>query len=185
MTDYHFVTRWSFHAPMERLWDELGKVEAWAAWMPSGVWKATVRDSGLAMGVGTVADCKVRGFLPYSLRFAVEVTAFEPPTLLKVRSSGDLVGEGKVVLAPRDGGTAVTILWDVRTSQAVVNLLGHAPFVKPLLEKNHGYVMGRVYRALRPRVERGLSSSKRAGATHELPLQRTQGEHNPSSKLRE
>ncbi len=153
MADYHFVTRWSFQAPVERLWEELGQVEAWAAWMPPGVWKATLRGAGPAVGMGTVADCKVRGFLPYTLGFSVEVTAFKPLTLLVVRSAGDLVGEGRVALAPRDGGTAVTILWDVRTSQAVMNMLGHAPFVKSLLEKNHGYVMDRVYRALRPRVE--------------------------------
>lgn len=109
------------------------------------------------MGAGTVADCKVRGFLPYTLRFSVEVTALEPLSLLEVRSSGDLAGEGRVVLAPRGGGTAVTIPWDVRTTRTVVNLLGKAPFVKHLLEKNHGYVMGRVYRALRPRVERSES----------------------------
>jgi uncharacterized protein YndB with AHSA1/START domain len=157
VTTYHLVTRWSFQAPVERVWEELGEVKAWAAWMPPGVWKATVRGSGPAMGVGTVADSKVRGFLPYTLRFSVEVTASEPPTLLEVRSSGDLVGEGRVALSPRDGGTAVTILWDVRTTQAALNLLGHAPFVKPLMEKNHAYVMGRVYRALRPRVERSES----------------------------
>ena len=153
MATYHFVTRWLFQAPIEGLWGRLGKVAAWTDWLPQGVWRGAVRSAAADAGVGTVVDWQVRGFLPYTLRFSTEVTVFEPPTLMAVRSSGDLTGEGRVVLEPRDPGTAVTVYWDVATTHPLFNVVSCLPLIRTVMEKNHRYVMTRVYPALKPAIE--------------------------------
>ncbi len=152
MEIYHLVTKWFFQAPMERVWEELMDVKSWPTWWPS--WrKATYRGSEPKLQVGSLIDNEVRGNLPYSLFFTLEVTLLQPPQLWEMKSSGDLVGTGKFVLEPRDDGTAVTYYWDVGTSNPLFSLLGKLSFVRAMLEKNHGYVMDEGERGLKQRVE--------------------------------
>lgn len=153
METYHFVTNWHFQAPIERVWEELVDVKAWPTWWPS--WrKATLHGAESKSQLGSMIDNEVKGTLPYSLRFTTQVTAFQPPQLLELKSLGDLSGGGKFVLERRDDGTAVTYYWDVATANPVFNLLGKLPFVRAMIEKNHDYVMDEGYRGLKPRVER-------------------------------
>ena len=152
MEMYHFVTRWFFQVPVERLWEEYKDIESWPGWFQSlkGV---SIQSPELPVGLGTVADCVVKGFLPYTLRFQIEVTTFEPPSLVEVRSSGALVGGGKLVLEPQAGGTAVAFHWDVGTTNPILNLLGKLPFAKAMMERNHNHVMANGYRVLKARLE--------------------------------
>ena len=153
METYHFVTNWHFHAPIERVWDEIVNVSAWPTWWPS--WRKAQHRSGESKPqLGSIMDHEVKGTLPYSLRFTTEVVLFQPPQLMETKSSGELVGNGKFVLEQRDDGTAVTYYWDVATTNPVFNLLGKLSFVRAMIEKNHDYVMDEGYRALKQRVEK-------------------------------
>jgi uncharacterized protein YndB with AHSA1/START domain len=149
---YHFVTNWFFHAPIERVWEEIVDTPSWPSWWPS--WKKAASHGSALPQLGAVVDHEVRGGLPYSLRFRTVVTVFQPPRRLDITSSGDLVGTGTFVLEPRDSGTAVTYYWDVGTSNPLLNLLGTLPFARAMMEKNHDFVMDEGYRGLKPRVER-------------------------------
>jgi uncharacterized protein YndB with AHSA1/START domain len=149
----HFVTNWFFRAPVERVWEEIVDIPSWPSWWAS--WrKAAFHGSASPLQLGSVIDHEVRGDLPYSLRFRTVVTRFEPPQLLEIESSGDMVGTGRLVLEPRDHGTAVTYNWDVGLSNPLLNLLGKLSFTRAMLEKNHDYVMDEGYRGLKKRVER-------------------------------
>jgi uncharacterized protein YndB with AHSA1/START domain len=153
METYHLITNWYFEAPIERVWEELTDVRSWPTWWPS--WrKAHFRGSEPRAQLGTTIDNEVKGTLPYSLCFTTEVTIFQSPHLLELKTSGDLVGSGKFVLEERDGGTAVTYYWDVGTANPAFNLMGKLPFAKAMVEKNHDYVMAEGLRGLKPRVER-------------------------------
>jgi len=152
MLMYHFVTRWHFEAPIERVWEEAKNIEAYPSWW-NDLKKAEIRGTETALKLGTVVDCEVRGALPYSLRFAVEVVEFEPPRLIVIRSSGDLVGEGRWVLEEKEGGTMSTFNWDVGTTNPILNLLGKLPFARRMLEKNHDDVMAKGYEIVRSRLE--------------------------------
>jgi uncharacterized protein YndB with AHSA1/START domain len=108
METYHFVTNWYFKAPVESVWKELADVKSWPSWWPS--WrKAEFHGSESKVQLGTITDNEVKGELPYSLRFSNEVTLLQTPYLMENKSSGDLVGKGKIVLEQQDDGTAVTI----------------------------------------------------------------------------
>lgn len=149
---YHFVTNWFFHAPIERVWEELVHVADWPSWWAS--WKSVVvHDSTSEAQVGSMVDHEVRGSVFYTLRFRTVVTALEPPRLLAIASSGDLIGIGTFVLALFHEGTAVTYRWDVRLSNPVLDFLGRLPFVRTLMERNHNSVMEEGYRGLKKRLE--------------------------------
>lgn len=150
---YHFVTKWFFHAPIEGVWEEIVDIPSWPSWWAS--WKkADFHGSVPPLQLGSVIDHEVRGRLPYCVRFRVVVTVFQPPHCLAIASSGDLVGNGTLILEPQDQGTAVTYLWDVGLPHPLLNFLGKLSFTRALLEKNHDSVMDEGYRGLKGRIER-------------------------------
>lgn len=152
MEMYHFVTEWFFKVPVERVWEETSNIEAYPDWW-KGLRKAKMRGPESRLQLGSVADCEVKGFLPFSLRFTVEVTKFEPHHLLEIKSTGDLVGTGKWSLEPKDNGALSTFNWDVGTSNPILNLLAKIPFAKPILEKSHDDVMAKGYEVVQTRIE--------------------------------
>jgi uncharacterized protein YndB with AHSA1/START domain len=157
---YHFVTNWSFEAPVERVWAEIADAHSWPDWWPS-YRKVTALDQASTIQVGSRVATEVKGKLPYSLRFTGEVTGLQAPYLMEIKSSGALVGEGKFVLEERDGGTAVTYYWDVGTANPVLNLLARLPFVRAMIEENHDYVMDEGFRGLKQRLAESRPSPQR------------------------
>ena len=153
MEMYHFITNWFFQTPIEGVWEELIELKSWPAW---GQYfkRVSIRGRGPAEYIGSVAECEVRGTLPYTLRFSIEVTTFQPFTIIAFTSSGDLVGEGKWILESKAGGTAVTFYWDVGTTNPILNLLAKFPFIRAMMEKNHDDVMANIYQALKTKIEK-------------------------------
>ena len=141
---YHFTTRWFFHAPIERVWEEVVATDEWK--------QAAARGNG-TIGVGTIVENEVKGDLPYTLRFTTDATRYEPPFIAEIKSAGDLVGTGKWVLESRDGGTAVTFYWDVGMSNPLFNLISKIPAVKDVMSQNHDGVMEDLYRLTRAKLE--------------------------------
>ncbi len=141
---YHFTTRWFFRAPIGRVWEEVVATEEWK--------QAAARSNG-TVGVGTVVENEVKGDLPYALRFRTRATRYEPPFTAEIKSTGDLVGTGKWVLEPRDGGTAVAFYWDVGMSNPFFNLISKIPAVKDAMTENHDGVMEEYYRLTRAKIE--------------------------------
>jgi carbon monoxide dehydrogenase subunit G len=152
MEMYHFLTKWFFNAPIEKLWKEIEDLDSWPTWS-EGFKKVKIRGPELTAQLGTVADAEVKGSLPYTLHFKLEVTTIQPPTLMEFKSAGDLAGTGKWVLEPRDNGTAVTYFWDVGTTNPIFNLAGKLPFVRKMMEKNHDEVMKSAYQGLKNKVK--------------------------------
>lgn len=152
MEMYHFVTKWFFKVPVERVWEETSNLEAYPSWWKD-LRKAKIRGPESKLQLGSVADCEVKGALPFRLCFTVQVNRFEPPRLLEIESTGDLVGNGKWTLEPKDNGALSTFCWDVGTSNPVLNLLAKIPFAKAVLEKNHDDVMAKGYEVVRARIE--------------------------------
>ena len=152
MEMYHFVTKWFFTVPVERVWEETANIEAYPTWWKN-LKKAKLRGPESKLQLGSIADCEVKGALPFSLRFTVEVTAFEPLHLVEIKSTGDLVGTGKWVLETKDNGTQSLFYWDVGTTNPILNILARIPFVKPILEKSHNDVMEKGYEIVKSRVE--------------------------------
>jgi hypothetical protein len=150
LTTYHFVTDWRFTAPLPKVWSVVLDIERYPGW-----WKNFRRvqiTRGDGKSVGSVIACEVRGSLPYSLNYALEVQEAEEYRHILLRSSGDLVGTGRWEFSEAEPGTVKALyFWDVATTNPLLNLL--APLAKGALARNHEQVMANGYAALRPHVE--------------------------------
>ena len=146
---YHFVTDWRFRAPVRRVWEVLLDIGSYPGWWKNFRRVAITRGDGRS--IGSVIECEVRGSLPYSLRYALEVIEAEEFRHILLRSTGDLVGTGRWAFAEDQGEAQAVYYWDVATTNPILNLV--APFAKGALARNHEQVMANGYAALRPHVE--------------------------------
>jgi hypothetical protein len=147
---YHFVTEWVFQAPLQKVWSVVLDIERYPDW-----WKNFRRvriTRGDGKSVGSVIECEVRGSLPYSLNYALEVLESGAYRHILLRSTGDLVGTGRWAFSEAQPGASNAVYyWDVATTNPILNLI--APLAKSALARNHQKVMANGYAALRPHVE--------------------------------
>jgi Polyketide cyclase / dehydrase and lipid transport len=147
---YHFRTDWVFKAPLATVWTVVLDIEHYPAWWSNFRRVKVLRGDGKS--VGSVIDCEVRGSLPYSLNYALEVMRSDPMRSIDLRSTGDLVGTGRWEFDERSSRDVVaTYFWDVGTANPILNLV--APLARGLLAKNHEQVMASGYAALRRHAE--------------------------------
>jgi len=147
---YHFKTEWEFRASVPRTWsivlDLRHYPERWTNF------RRVTALNGDGESVGSKAECVVRGSLPYSLRYTMEVIDVQHHQSMDLHSTGDLVGTGRwefLQLAPER--CRVTYFWDVAMINPILNLV--TPLARRLLARNHHQVMANGYAALRPHVE--------------------------------
>jgi hypothetical protein len=146
---YHFVTDWRFKSPVQRVWDVILDIQRYPGWWKNFRRVAIGRGDGRS--IGSVIECEVRGSLPYSLRYALEVIESEEYRRILLRSTGDLVGTGRWEFNERELVTSAIYYWDVATTNPILNLI--APLAKRALARNHERVMANGYAALRPHIE--------------------------------
>ena len=146
---YHFVTEWRFKAPLARTWSVVLDIQHYPEWWKNFRRVRLVQGDGKS--IGSIVWCEVRGSLPYSLRYSLEVLEVTEYRHLLLRSTGDLVGTGRWAFSEADGATEATYYWHVATRNPILNLI--APLAKSLLARNHQQVMANGYAALKPHVE--------------------------------
>lgn len=147
---YHFVTDWRLRAPLQKVWPVVLDIERYPGWWKNFRRVRITRGDGTS--VGSVMECEVRGSLPYSLRYALEVKEVDKYRHILLHSTGDLVGTGRWEFSEGEPSTAkVVYYWDVATTNPILNLV--APMAKGALARNHRQVMANGYAALRPHVE--------------------------------
>ena len=150
-TQYHFVTEWRFRAPLKKAWSVVLDIERYPGWWKNFRRVTITRGDGKT--VGSVIECEVRGSLPYSLHYALEVQEADEYRHILLRSTGDLVGTGRWEFSEADASIVnVVYYWDVATTNPILNLI--APLARSALARNHKQVMANGYAALRPHVER-------------------------------
>jgi uncharacterized protein YndB with AHSA1/START domain len=153
---YHFVTHWHVAAPIDDVFDAISHSEAWPSWW-KGVESVTDLGGGDESGIGNRRRYVWKSALPYRLAFEVVTTRIERPHALEGTASGELAGTGRWdIRESPDGGTAVTYVWDVRTTRRWMNALG--PLAAPAFRWNHDYVMRAGGRGLRRLLASRVSS---------------------------
>ncbi len=147
---YHFVTDWRFKAPLQKVWSVVLDIERYPGWWKN--FRRVVITRGDGKTVGSVIECEVRGSLPYSLNYALEVVEAEEYRHILLSSAGDLIGTGRWEFSDVDRSTVKAVYcWDVATTNPILNLV--APLARGALARNHERVMANGYAALRPHIE--------------------------------
>ena len=150
MSEYSFVTNWSFEAPLERVWAEIEDADAWPNWW-KGVLAVELLNDGDADGIGSIRRTTWKSALPYKLTFDSEIVRVEKLKLIEVRAFGQLEGRGLWSFADYDGGTKVQYDWTVITNKGWMNVL--APIAKPFFRWNHDVIMNWGESELRRRIK--------------------------------
>jgi Polyketide cyclase / dehydrase and lipid transport len=138
MVDYHYVSTWQLHAPIEQVWTAISDLEHLPAWY-TGLREARELAPGDSQGVGARVRYVIKGRLPLRLAVEATVTRVVAPRELELRAEGELAGTGRWSLDQQDGITTARYSWDVRTTRAWMNLV--APLARPLFTWNSKGVM--------------------------------------------
>lgn len=158
---YRFVTRWRMAASRREMADVLGDPLDLPRWWPAVYLSAIeVRPPG-PDGLGQRVQLHTRGWLPYTLRWQLEVVQSDYPRGFAIAASGDLNGSGVWTFADENGGTLATFEWNVTAAKPLLRIL--SPIFKPIFAANHRWAM----RTGRESLERELARRRagRGGAT--------------------
>lgn len=137
-TQYAFVTRWQFKAPLPDVWDAIYSSLEWPAWW-KGVLAVTELEKGDEGGIGSVRAYSWRSVLPYQLSFRMRLVEIETHKRMKGQAFGELEGEGEWFFTEKEGITHVEYHWMVFTNKAWMNYLSF--MLKPAFQYNHDVVM--------------------------------------------
>jgi uncharacterized protein YndB with AHSA1/START domain len=150
MAQYRFVDEWFVPAPPEVVYDVIGEGLEYPEWW-GDVFLEAEGDSG-PPAAGKSIRVKVKGYLPFHLRFESEVVECERPERIRMRISGDLSGGGEWRFEPVEGGTRATLDWRPVVNKPVVRQL--TPVLRPLFASNHHWTMRRGQEHILERVRR-------------------------------
>lgn len=137
-TPFDLVSDWRIHAPVEQVWAALTDPTSWPRWWPY-VRSVHTLHEGNANGVGALRRIDWATRLPYRIVIEVESVETVRHQRLRVRSRGQLDGEGLWLLRAEPGITDVTYVWRVTLGRRWMRWL--APLLAPLFRWNHYAVM--------------------------------------------
>jgi carbon monoxide dehydrogenase subunit G len=154
---YRFVTIWTLQAPIEAVWAELSRPEAWPEWW-RGVRRVELVEPGDAAGVGALRRVTMTSTLPYRLTFAVRTVRLDRPHVIEVQSDGDLRGSGRWSLTSAADTTIARYDWNVEVTQVWMRRLD--AIARPLFAWNHDVLMRRGLAGLQRRLANGASGPR-------------------------
>src|SRR5215470_8598193 len=112
--EYHFVTRWRITGTCGEVADVLRDPLTLSRWWPSCYLDVQLLEPGDAHGVGRRVALVTRGWLPYTLRWELQVVESRYPRGSSIVATGDFNGRG-VWTFEQDGAiTDITYDWRIR-----------------------------------------------------------------------
>jgi hypothetical protein len=151
---YRFLDRWIVPAPIDRVYEVIGDPLAYTRWWTDFVIQAE-GDAGEPRA-GKRNRLLVKAFLPYKVRFGLEVLEAERPAHIRMRLSGDFDGTGEWRLAETPEGTEAVLDWRPEVNKPLIRYL--TPLLRPLFRANHVWAMRRGERQIREYLTAGPSA---------------------------
>ena len=149
-TQYSFVTKWKFNAPVEVVWDIISSSTNWPNWW-KGVLKVDEIDKGNDDGINGIREYIWKSILPYKLKFSMKLIERVEYKKLSGIAFGELEGNGTWVFEHHNGVTWVICFWNVITNKPWMNYLSF--ILKPLFQYNHNVLMKWGYDGLAKQLE--------------------------------
>ncbi len=140
-TGYHFVTEWRVTATIDEVKQVLGDASSLPTWWPSVYLSVCQREEGGPDGVGRIVDLHTKGWLPYTLRWALRIT--EPMTDMgfALAATGDLEGTGRWTFEPQGQEVLIRYDWRVTATKPLLRRLSW--LLRPVFSANHRWAMKR------------------------------------------
>lgn len=159
---YHFVTQWRVEGTCGEVADILGEPLDLPRWWPSVYLAAAETRPADARGLGQRVRLHTKGWLPYTLRWELEVTESRYPHGFALVASGDFDGTG-VWTIEQDGEFVNAIYdWRLRAEKPLLRQLSF--LLKPLFEANHRWAMSQGEESLVLELARRRATSDTARA---------------------
>ncbi|SDP50917.1 Polyketide cyclase / dehydrase and lipid transport [Nakamurella panacisegetis] len=151
-SDYRFLTFWRVGGTVQEVMAVLGDPQALPRWWPS-VYLSVVEVSGAAPdGTGAVVDLHTKGWLPYTLRWALTVTEPMTDRGFALTATGDLTGTGRWTFTTDGPEVLISYDWQVSATTPLLRRLSW--LLKPVFSANHRWAMARGQESLRLELRR-------------------------------
>ncbi len=150
--DYHFVTKWTFDATADEVYDILGEPLHLVNWWPEVYLKVTELKPAGDDGLGREIALHTKGWLPYTLKWQFTVTRAERPNGFALVASGDFEGTGKWTFIQVGDQVEVIYDWRIRAEKPLIKRLSF--LFKPIFAWNHYWAMGKGEQGLRREIAR-------------------------------
>jgi len=142
INDYEFITKWRVAGTVGEVYDTLSDAVGLTRWWPSVYLGAVIAQEGDADGIGKVIDLDTKGFLPYTLKWSMEVTeADRGAGRIALDAHGDFEGRGVWTLTQDGDDVDITYDWRIRADKPLLKYLSFA--LKPFFAANHRWAMAK------------------------------------------
>ena len=162
---YHFTTTWRVVATVDEVKEVLENGLALPRWWPAVYLDVRQLDEGDADGVGRVLDLHTKGWLPYTLRWALRITEPITDAGFALDATGDLEGHGRWTFRQDEDEVLITYDWRVSATKPLLRRLSW--FLRPAFSANHHWAMNRGEESLQLELRRRRAST--AAELEEIP----------------
>ena len=163
---YRFVSNWRIpEATCNEVADVLEDLDTLPRWWPSVYLDITPIRSGEEHGLHRIVDLYTKGWLPYTLRWRLEIVEVDYPRSSRVAATGDLTGSGRWQFTQDGPDVAIRYDWEVEAGKPLLRY--GSPVLRPLFAANHRWAMARGEESLRREVRR--RQAEREGRPFEAP----------------
>lgn len=158
--DYHFVSRWRVDGTCGEVADILGDPVALARWWPAVYLDVQELAPPGPGGVGRRARLHTKGWLPYTLKWDLEVTESRYPHGFTIVATGDFDGRGIWTFAQDGSFVDITYDWRLRAEKPLLRNLSF--LLRPIFEANHRWAMAQGETSLKLELARRRATSDAA-----------------------
>ena len=149
---YHMVTVWRVRATVDEVRAVLRDGLSLHRWWPSVYLDVRETAPGGTDDVGRTLDVLTKGWLPYTLRWTLQITEGISDTGFAIAASGDLEGSGRWTFEPRGEEVVITYDWRVQASKPLLRRLSW--LLRPAFAANHRWAMKKGERSLQLELQR-------------------------------
>jgi hypothetical protein len=159
---YEFISRWRVEGTCGEVADVLSDPLTLPRWWPSVYLGAEEIRAADAHGLGQRVRLHTKGWLPYTLRWELEVVESRYPHGYALVAWGDFDGRG--VWTIEQDGAFVNATYDWRLNAEKPLLRNLSFLLKPLFEANHRWAMAQGEESLKLELARRRATSDAARA---------------------
>lgn len=165
---YHLRTAWLIAARAEEISDVMMDVAGYSRWWRCAFLRSELVRPGAEHHSGALLRLQVKGFLPHTLTFLLEIERAEANRGFVGRARGDFEGSAACWAEPRDRSHfTIHFDWHVEVNKPFVRYL--SPLARRLFVQNHRWVMGRGRHCLQLELWRRRQPSSLAAAVPASP----------------